>query len=133
MRHFCFEMKCFRLNELTQYDLINDGGKTIFMFELIKSAFFRILIISIGFYALSFCIKNYNAVMHNRTINAHKANSLAAVVHLMENIKSDQGKENIMNQAAHSIFSHQKTGYFSKDKEPKNPLISEKVIERLIP
>lgn len=132
-KEFCFEICCFDKIALTNYDLICKGcNQTILYLEIFKAIVFRLLIISILSYILSFCIRNYNASMHNYTINMHKANSLAAAIRLLERLYSDVAKDEIILQASNAIFTHQPTGYTNKDPENYNGLV-EKVVDKMNP
>ena len=69
--------------------------------------------------------------MHNKTINSHKENSFAAALRLINRAQTPEGKDQLITQAASSIFSHQKTGYIGKEHEPNNPLIIDKLIDKI--
>lgn len=113
---FCFEYNCFiNLN----FDKIClDCNRMILYLEIFKSIAIRLFCITFLIYLLSFCISNYKACMHNYTINKHKANSLDAALRLLERAYSEKAKDQIIIQVCNSIFTHQNTGYSSKD--PKN-------------
>lgn len=119
--NFCFETKCLCVYKLASFNSIClDCGHQILIFELIKSVFFRLFIISMSLYFLLFCVKNYNAQMHNFTINSHKENAFAAALSLLSKAKTPDGNDKLMIEAAQSIFSHQKTGYGGKESEIQN-------------
>lgn len=131
-KNFCFDLNCFSIETLSSYNSIcKDCGNEILIYEIIKAIVFRLFIISISVYLLVFTIKNYNAHMHNKTINAHKENSFAAALALLNRAETPEGKDQLIIQAALSIFSHQKTGYIGKENEPNNPLFLEKIIEKI--
>ncbi|HNW69369.1 MAG TPA: hypothetical protein PKI01_03125 [Bacteroidales bacterium] len=98
------------------------------IFKLVKNLLLRILLISLNFYALVFCIKNYKSKKHNYVINTHKALALSTAVELMSN--ADLSKDQILTQVTQAIFSHQSTGYDDKEGEP-NPSIITSVIENI--
>ena len=131
-KNFCFDLNCFSIETLSNYKSIcEDCGNQILWYEIIKSIIFRLFVISISVYLLVFTIKNYNAHMHNKTINAHKENSFAAALALLNRAETPEGKDQLIIQAALSIFSHQKTGYIGKENEPNNPLFVEKLIDKI--
>ncbi|WP_100612421.1 hypothetical protein [Confluentibacter lentus] len=132
LKYFCFDLNCFSIETLSSYKSVcDDCGNQILWYEIIKSLIFRLFIISICVYILVFSIKNYNAHMHNKTINAHKENSFAAALALLNRAETSEGKDKLIVQAALSIFSHQKTGYIGKENEPNNPLFIEKLIDKI--
>lgn len=131
-KNFCFALDCFSIEKLTDYKTIcDDCGNQIMWYEIVKSIIFRLFVISICVYLLVFTIKNFNAHMHNKTVNAHKENSFAAAMALLNRAETPDGKDQLIVQAALSIFSHQKTGYIGKENEPNNPLFIEKLIDKV--
>ena len=131
-KNFCFAMDCFSIETLANYKgVCEDCGNQIMWYEIVKSIIFRLFVISICVYLLVFTIKNYNAHMHNKTVNAHKENSFAAAMTLINRAETPEGKDQLIVQAALSIFSHQKTGYIGKENEPNNPLFVEKLIDKI--
>jgi len=100
-------------------------------FSYSKYIFTRLFLYSILIYSIIFCIKNYNAQMHNSIINNHKSNALKSMLSLLNTARSDDGNDKIMIQATQAIFSHQQTGYYSKDSEPKNPNVVTNVIDAM--
>ncbi len=100
------------LSELTKLKTdCEDCFQTVVYLEIFKTVLFRILIVSILIFALGFCTKNYNAYMHNHTINLHKSNSLYASGVLLNRAKTETGIDSLINSAANAIFSQQPTGY----------------------
>jgi hypothetical protein len=100
--------------------------ETVIYLELFKAIAFRVLVISILFYALTFCVKNYNAQMHNYAVNLHKSNSLYASGVLINNsMISSSARDGIASRAANSIFQQQPTGYNQKELTPVNNLAEE--------
>lgn len=126
-KNFCFEASCFNLIELKNYNAIcNDCGEQVLWLEIFKSLLFRILIISIALYLLSFTVKNYNNSKHNLTINRHKQNSFEAALVLIHH--TDSGKDEIISKAAQAIFVQQKTGYIAKENDNNNAGLIEQII-----
>lgn len=119
--NFCLDMKCLEYTELAKYNIAcKDCAKTILIYEIIKATAYRGFILSISVLLLAFCINNYKASMHNYTVNSHKQNSLSAALRLWEKGITDKGKDDLLSQAAQSIFSHQKTGYSGKENDSIN-------------
>ncbi len=129
VKDFCIDMSCVE-NYKTNCP---DCNYSWVILELVRSSIYRIAIISIIVYLLVFTVKNYNATMHNYTINVHKANSFAAAFVMINGTITEKGKDDIMTYAAQAIFSHQNSGYIGKDNEPSNPLLVEKIIEKISP
>lgn len=98
--------------------LISIGAKkseVLFYYELFKPTVLRFFIISILIMLLRFAISNYNAIMHNRVVNLHKANSLAAMLRVINRLPDENTRTTLINLAGKEIFLHQKTGYLRKD------------------
>lgn len=134
LNNFCFETKCLSVCSLVEYNKIcPDCGHQILIFELIKSILFRLFIISTSFFLLLFCVKNYNAQMHNYTINSHKQNAFGAAFSLLSKAKTDKGNDDLMLEAAQSIFSHQKTGYAGKESETQQLNMLAALLDKIKP
>ncbi|AXG74219.1 hypothetical protein DVK85_08185 [Flavobacterium arcticum] len=130
--NFCFDISCYGNIELSTYNTIcSDCGEHILWLEIFKSIFFRILIISLNIYLITFCVKNYNASMHNKTINELRQNSFASALHFYNTTTGDK-KDEILLKAADSIFSHRATGYQGKNSEPQNSFI-QNIIDKVTP
>ncbi|WP_330442043.1 hypothetical protein [Flavobacterium sp. C4GT6] len=131
MNNFCFDMACYMPEELKKFNSVCETcGQSVLWLEIIKSIIFRLLIISFALYLVTFCIKNYNAAMHNKTINRHRNNSFAVAFHLFNNTTS-KNKDEILSKAADSIFQYQKTGYYGKDNQPINPNVIQNIFDKL--
>lgn len=89
----------------------------------------KLLFYSILIYSIVFCIKNYNAQMHNKIVNLHKANAFQSIISLLDTAKSDEGNDKLLVQATQAIFSHQNTGYNGIDVEPNNPNLVTNIID----
>ncbi len=130
-KSFCFELVCFDCVSKINYDSICEGcNKSILYLEIFKAIAFRVLLISFFTYLLSLCVRNYNTNMHNYTVNKHKANSLSAALILLDKAKTNEGNDEIMTQAASSIFSHQPTGFNKKDPDNINSKIADKISDK---
>jgi hypothetical protein len=89
----------------------------------------KAFILSILIYILRFGVRNYNALMHNATINAHKHNSLDAALRLIEGITSSDLQNEILAKAGKEIFNQHSTGYLEKENAVSNLSIAEKVTD----
>lgn len=109
----------------------NIDGLTVntIYFSLYKFLITKIFLYSIFIYAIVFCVKNYNAQMHNKIINMHKGNALKSTLSLLNTAKTDDGNDKLLMQATQAIFSHQQTGYSGKENEPTSPNLITNVID----
>ena len=103
-------------------------SQTIY-FSFSKYIFTKLLLYSMLIYAIVFCVKNYNAQMHNNIINTHKSNAFKSTMSLLNTARSDDGNDKLLLQATQAIFSHQQTGYSSKDSEQTSPNLVTNVID----
>lgn len=107
-------------------------SKNILWYQILKTVFFKLLIISVIIYALSFSIKNYNVEKHNFVINTNKVNSIQSALHFLNNNLIDvNAKNEIIKLVCQAIFSQHNTGFISKEAEPNNPIIIDKIIEKI--
>lgn len=119
------------VDSYTNYNKVCDTcGEHVLWVDMIRYIFFKLLIISTNIYILSFCVKNYNACMHNKTNNEHRHNSFRAALHFYNTTTSEK-REEILIKVADAIFTYQKSGYYGKDSEPSNPSIIQSVIEKV--
>ena len=126
--NICKNHLCILDQGLCQFCKLKSIGveytQSLFIFELIKVWAFKVFCVSLLLYIIVFCLKQYQIEMHNYTLNSHKAGALNSSTFLLEVIgktirqDNESAKEQIIKTAAEAIFSHQKTGYNSKDKEP---------------
>lgn len=106
-------------------------SKNIIWFQLIKTFFFKILIISMLIYVLTFSIKNYNVEKHNFVINTNKVNSIQSALHFLNNNLTDLNSKNeIIRLVCQSIFSQHNTGFINKESEPSNPIMIDRFLEK---
>lgn len=103
-------------------------SKTIY-FSFSKYIFTKLLLYSMLIYAIVFCVKNYNAQIHNNIINTHKSNAFKSTLSLLNTARSDEGNDKLLVQATQAIFSHQQTGYSGKDSEQTSPNVVTNVID----
>lgn len=131
--NYCFDSSCFNLAELEKYQKVcEDCGQNIIWYEIFKGIFYRLIMVSTSLYLISFCIKNYNASMHNKVINETKANSFAYAIHIYRTT-TGTSKEEIMIKGAESIFAHRNTGYNGKSSEPVSPSIVQNIVDKVTP
>ncbi|WP_332021728.1 hypothetical protein [Kaistella sp.] len=119
--------KIFGKDFLPNNEILN---KTI-LFSFIKFVLTKLMFYSILIYLLTFCVKNYNAQMHNFVINLHKANAFRSALSLIDTAKSDEGNDKLLIQTTQAIFSHQETGYNKNDPDSGNPNIITNVVESI--
>lgn len=103
---------CFFNADLSK--LKTDNPDIDFQYLLIYKTSIKILFISLAFFLITFCSKNYISNKHNYVINNHRATALKTYKSLAIGLK-DTEKEEILRQAANAIFSHQNSGYGTKD------------------
>ena len=87
---------------------------------LIETSVLAALMISFSTYAFTLAIKNYFAEKHNESINQHKANCLSTFNTFIDSADLDR-KSAILLQATHTIFSHQSSGFLSKENDIQHP------------
>lgn len=130
-KSFCFESSCYsKIGKINYNSVCEDCNRVILYLEVAKALLYRLFLISFIVYVVNFCVRNYNACMHNYTVNSHKANSLSAALVLIDRVKTQEGNDNIMSQAANAIFSHQPTGYNNKDPENLSMGVIDKIVEK---
>jgi hypothetical protein len=87
----------------------------------------KIVILTVMFYALAICTRNYKAHKHNSILNKHRQNALNTFETFSKAAGTDtQTKNAILLEATHTIFSNQQTGYINTDGESDSP---NKIIE----
>lgn len=87
---------------------------------LIETSVLAALMISFSTYAFTLAIKNYFAEKHNESINQHKANCLSTFNTFIDSADIER-KSAILLQATNTIFSHQSSGFLSKENDVQNP------------
>lgn len=78
------------------------------------------LLVSLVSFGLVLCVRNYFAVKHNEIINRHKANCLGTYDTFVDSADEER-KAMVLLQATQTIFSHQRSGYLSKEAEVSSP------------
>lgn len=89
--------------------------RTLFYTDLAKNILIRLFLLSMLVLLIKYAMKHINALMHNYTINTHKANSLAAAMRIFASITNESTRELVMETASKEIFTQQKTGYLTKE------------------
>ncbi|MFP9098670.1 hypothetical protein ACLI09_06410 [Flavobacterium sp. RHBU_24] len=131
--NFCFDLGCYSTTKLLDYnEVCQECGEHVLWLEMFKSIFFRLIIISINIYILTFCVKNYNACMHNKITNEVRQNSFTSALHFYNTTTGDK-KDEILLRATEAIFSHRNTGYNGKGSEPVSPSIVQNIIDKVNP
>lgn len=105
-------------------------GLSLYYLEIGKAIFYRLLVITTITFLIRICYRNYQACMHNFTLNTHKANSMKAALGIINKAVNVEVQDTILQLAANAIFSHQPSGY--NDKDVENFSNSENVIGKII-
>ena len=94
---------------------------------LIQFTITKVVLLSVLFYGLSICTRNYKAHKHNSILNKHRQNALNTFETFAKAAGNDmQTKNAVLIEATHTIFSNQQTGYLNNDNESDSP---NKIIE----
>lgn len=96
---------------------------------VVQITIIRLLTITILFYALSICMKNYRAQKHNQIINRHRSNALITFETFNAGATDEGTKNAVLLEATRAIFRNQPTGFSSKDSDIEGP--TNQVIEIL--
>lgn len=94
---------------------------------LIHFTITKVVVLTVMFYALAICTRNYKAHKHNSILNKHRQNALNTFETFSKAAGTDsQTKNAVLLEATHTIFSNQQTGYLNADGESDSP---NKIIE----
>ncbi len=86
----------------------------------VQLAIAKAAILSVLFYVLVFCRKNYAARLHNIAVNRHRVLALQTYIAFAnESGKSTQAREALLLQAAQTVFGAQVTGYLPQERDPE--------------
>lgn len=77
----------------------------------------RLIILSVSWFFVLLCARNYTACRHNHVVNRHRQNALAAFRTFAASPSDPQTKDAILIQATQCIFSPQSTGYLKGESE----------------
>lgn len=86
----------------------------------------KVIVLSVLYYILVWCAKNYNASRHNYIINKHRKNALHTFESFVKSADDIETKNAVLIQATQSIFSNQPSGYVNKESDQDS---TSKVIE----
>lgn len=100
-----------------------EGQKNILAFIIFKNIFFRLAVVGLFLFIFLFSIKNYNAAMHNKTVNINKGNAYAAAVHILRSISTTDGINHFVDKVIPAIFQFHKSGYLKKEVSNHNNLL----------
>lgn len=125
----------FSLLDLKMVDVKKDlpsaaQDSYLLVYYIAQQSVTKILIASALFFALSVCIKNFRANLHNQTINQHRSTALKSFQAFSESPSDPQTKNAILLEATRTIFAHQNSGFISNEKDSEMP---SKVIEIIKP
>ncbi|QSQ24862.1 hypothetical protein JY651_07950 [Pyxidicoccus parkwayensis] len=91
----------------------------------------RFVVLSIAFYALSVCARNYRTSRHNFIVNRHRTIALNTFTVFTTTANDSRVKDAILAQAASTIFSPQPSGYSIDQAEPLPQATAVELIQRL--
>lgn len=83
--------------------------------QAIQLIFSKVLVVSVAFFVLIWCSKNYRAARHNQTLNQHRADALKTFRAFVEGTSEVAVKDAILVQAAQAAFAPRNTGYDGGD------------------
>lgn len=78
----------------------------------------RVVALSLAFWALTLCARNYRALRHNAVVNRHRATALSTFTVFAQAATDAQVKNAVLAQAAGTIFSAQPSGYSPDSPDP---------------
>ncbi|WP_163780443.1 hypothetical protein [Myxococcus vastator] len=93
----------------------------------------RFIILSIAFYSLSLCARNYRASRHNYIINRHRAIALDTFGVFAASTADSKVKDAILAQVSSTIFSSQPSGYSVDQAEPLPQATAVELLQRIGP
>lgn len=82
----------------------------------------KLIVLSILYFLIVWCAKNFNSQRHNYIINRHRENALTTFKAFVDAAEEDINVKNaVLLQATWSIFSVQNTGYSKDGSETESP------------
>lgn len=78
----------------------------------------KLLVLSILFFTVFWCSRQYRSQKHNETLNKHRANALMTFRAFVEGTADERVKDAILLQAAQAAFVARPTGFDTPDQEP---------------
>lgn len=91
---------------------------------MIQMGLTKLLITTLGFYALVFCANNFKSNSHNYIVNRHRAEALKTYKAMIAAGNGSDNRDIVLMQAAACIYSPQDTGFGSKSSEKNSPTIN---------
>jgi ABC-type multidrug transport system fused ATPase/permease subunit len=91
----------------------------------------RLLVLSIAFYALALCARNYRTSRHNFIVNRHRSVALKTFNVFATSAADQKVKDAILAQAASTIFSAQPSGYSVDQAEPLPQATAVELLQRI--
>jgi hypothetical protein len=88
--------------------------------QRVEVGIFGVAVVSLISFALVLCVRNYFASKHNEIVNRHKANCLGTYNTFIDSADSER-KAAVLLQATQTIFSHQRSGYLTREAEVSSP------------
>ncbi len=86
----------------------------------IEVGIFGAVLVSLVSYGVVLCAKNFFAEKHNQNVNQHRANCLGTYNTFIDSADEER-KAAILLHATNTIFSHQRSGYLTRDTDTNNP------------
>ncbi|TQF14199.1 hypothetical protein FJV41_19710 [Myxococcus llanfairpwllgwyngyllgogerychwyrndrobwllllantysiliogogogochensis] len=93
----------------------------------------RFFALSVAFYALSLCARNYRTSRHNYIVNRHRALALSTFNVFASTASDSKVKDVILAQAASTIFAPQTSGYSIDQAEPLPHATAIDLLQRISP
>ncbi len=91
----------------------------------------RFILLSIAFYAMALCGRNYRTSRHNFIVNRHRALALTTFEAFVRSAADPKVKDAVLAQAASTIFSAQPSGYAVDQAEPLPQATAVELIQRI--
>lgn len=103
------------------------GPPTDSLTELIRVSGGKLVIISVFYYGLIWCSRNYFANKHNSVVNKHRQNALDTFETFVNATDDPEIKDAVLIEATESIFSFRSSGYNRNENEGSSPQIIEMI------
>ncbi|GMT96354.1 hypothetical protein KH5H1_04730 [Corallococcus caeni] len=108
-------------------DALSQGSIGLTVFAYLP----RFILLSIVFYVLSICGRNYRTNRHNFIVNRHRSLALSTFGVFVSSTKDPKIKDAILIQAASAIYSPQPSGYSIDQNEPLPHAAAVDMLQRL--
>ncbi|MCB9355633.1 MAG: hypothetical protein H6575_13775 [Lewinellaceae bacterium] len=90
-------------------------------YNIIHYAVVRLVILTVLFYALNLCSKNFKSFKHNAILNKHRSSALQTFQIFTDASADASTKDAVLLEATRAIFSSQPTGYSNNENEAESP------------